>query len=207
MSRHALLMTFLVAGAVGGCAAPSAVEDFTRVEVASDRATYDLRRIGVLPFGGRDVDGETAALLAETFAAALAGKAQGELRLLTAADLDAIPRSATFERGYTRPETVLALGRRFGLDALIVGDVRRLQWFAPQRLELSLDLLAVETGVPVWHASVELDTGDERVQRALKDWVEHDRSGVADGSRAWQLYLISPRFLAEFAAELVAARW
>ena len=100
--------------------------------------------------------------------------------------------------------TPIELAKRYGLDAVVIGDVRRAQWFPPQRLDLSVDLIAVETGLPIWSGSVDLDSGDERVRTALKRWYRHERRGEDARGETWELYLLSPRLFFEFAAAQTA---
>jgi len=200
-ARGAALALLVLACA---CRTSNSGGELARFHGVSDLETYRLARVAVLPFGGA-VDPERAALLAETFAGAFAQGAEFEVRVLTAHDLDGIPPTPTFERGWTRPETVIELGKRFGLDAVVVGDVRRAQWFPPQRLDVRVELVAVETGASIWSGTVDVDTGDQRARRALKAWYTHDRASGSDRGASWELCLISPRLLAEFTAQVLAS--
>lgn len=189
------------------CATNTSVGEFARFDHASDLNTYTLKRVGVLPFTGTGLEAETARECAEAFASALARESSFEVRVLDPRDLEEVPRSETFRRGWTQPATPIELAKRYGLDAVVVGDVRRAQWFPPQRLDLSVDLIAVETGVPIWSGSVDLDSGDERVRTALKRWYRHERRGEDARGETWELYLLSPRLFFEFAAAQTARGW
>ena len=190
---------------VAGCATSGATSPYARSHRTADLETYDLRRVGVLPFTGTNLDAETARVSAEAFASALARNAEFEVRLLDVRDLEEVPASETFRRGWTHPATPIELARRYGLDAVVLGDVRRAQWFPPQRLEVSVDLIAVETGLPIWTSSVDLDSGDERVRSEMRAWYRHHRRGNDARGEAWELYLLSPRMFFAFAAEQMAA--
>lgn len=186
------------------CATMVDTSPFARSQHASDIESYTLRRVGVLPFTGPGLDVECARVSAEAFASALAREASFEVRLLDVRDLEEVPASETFRRGWTRPATPIELARRYGLDAVVVGDVRRAQWFPPQRLELAVDLIAVETGLPIWTSAVELDSGDERVRTEMRSWYRHQRRGDDARGESWELYLLSPRLFFTFAAEQLA---
>ncbi|MBK7878534.1 MAG: hypothetical protein IPJ77_22995 [Planctomycetes bacterium] len=186
------------------CATNTSVDGFARFDHATDLDTYSLKRVGVLPFTGTGLEASTARDCAEAFASALAREANFEVRVLDPRDLEEVPKSETFRRGWTHPATPIELAKRYGLDAVVIGDVRRAQWFPPQRLDLSVDLIAVETGVPIWSGSVDLDSGDERVRTALKRWYRHERRGDDARGETWELYLLSPRLFFEFAAAQTA---
>ncbi|MFO1011736.1 MAG: hypothetical protein U1F29_16870 [Planctomycetota bacterium] len=204
MNRSLLLAAACALALATSCATSTSVGEFARFERASDLHTYTLKRVGVLPFTGAGVDASTSREYAEAFASALAREASFEVRLLDVGDLDGVQKSETFRRGWTHPSTPVELARRYDLDAVVVGDVRRAQWFPPQRLDLSVDLLSVETGVPIWSGSVDLDGGDERVRTALKRWYRHERRGEDARGESWELYMLSPRLFFEFAATQTA---
>lgn len=193
--------------AFGGCAGLGGAPSLVRVDRASDLGTYTLRRVGVLPFSGEGIEPDEGRAQAEAFASALAREAGFEVRLLDEDDLDEVPPSETFRRGWTRPATSLELARRYGLDAVVVGEVRRAQRFPPQRLDVSVDLIAVETGLPVWTAAVELDAGDQRVRDALERWYRDERQGERSRGERYELYLLAPRLFFEFASAEIARGW
>lgn len=190
-----------------GCATFSSDRELVHFQSTSDLSSYELRRVAVVPFGGDALADEGAREFSNIFASALARQMPFEVIVLNERDLAEVPRSETFRRGWTKPETMITLGRRFGVDGILIGDVRRAQWFPPQRLDLSVDLLAVETGVPVWSASVALDAGDQDTRKSIERWYRHERSGEGAKGESWELYLISPRLLAEFAAAQIARWW
>ena len=204
MSARALLLLAALAP-LAGCAADKAeVSALARSRVAADYATYRVRRVGVLPFRGVALPPDDARAMQDAFAQALAREAGFEIVTLGPADLEEVPESEPLRRGYVRPETVLAIGRRYDVDAIVAGTVREARPFAPQRLAVDLDLVASETGLPIWSAGVALDAADARTRAALERWHATRRAGGA-GGEAWDLTLISPRRFAEFAAAEVAA--
>lgn len=202
--RSALVPSLALLAFASACRTSHSGAHLARFHAVSDLDTYHLARVAVLPFSGA-VDPEQAALLATTFAGAFSQSADFEVRVLTARDLDGIPATPTFERGWTRPETVIELGRRFGLDAVVVGDVRRAQWFPPQRLDVRVELVAVETGASIWSGTIDVDAGDQRARRALETWYAHDRAHAGERTGSWEIGLISPRLFAEFTAQMLAS--
>jgi len=191
--------------ALAACASKRlAVGNLARARVATDYASYRLVRVGLLPFRGAGVAPEQGRLLQAAFAQSIGAAARFEIVALDDADLEEVPASEPLRRGWTKPATVLALGRRYDLDALLVGTVTDAQAFAPQKLGLEIDLVATETGIAIWSSAVALDASEARGRQALEAWHAKNRAG-GEGSESWELALISPRRFAEFAAAEVAA--
>src|SRR6185436_11227272 len=110
-----------------------------------------------------------------------------------------VPESEPSRRGSFRPATVLALARRFNLDAVLVGTVTDYQAFAPQRLGLSVDMVGVETGLPIWSAEVTLDASHKPVQECMAGWREEQQASDST-TESLDVYMLSPRRFAQFAA-------
>jgi hypothetical protein len=202
-SLASLALTLLLSG----CALFGREEALVRVDRARDFDTYPLRRVGVLPFGGEGLEPEERRAQAEAFATALAREAGFEVVVLDEHDLDGVPPSEPFRRGWTKPATSLELGNRYGLDGIVIGEIRRAQRFPPQRLDVSVDLIALETGLPIWTAAVELDAGDRRVRDALERWYHDSRRSSDPRGERFELYLLAPRLFFEFASAEIARGW
>lgn len=199
-----LLTLAICAFTLAGCAATQgSVGNLARASVANDYSTYRLRRVGLLPFQGDAISQETATNLQSAFGTAAARHASFEIVPLTLGDLEEVPTSEPFRRGRVKPKTILALAQRFQLDGLLMGTVSEMRVYSPQRLGLEMDLVATETGVPIWSSSVLLDASDERVRRAVEQWHQATRGGDASGERK-DIYLISPARFSQFAAAQLA---
>lgn len=183
----------------------ASVPNLARASVSSDAQSYTLRRVGLLPFQGDGLDSQTAIDMQSAFGTAAARSAAFEIVPLSAADLEEVPSSEPFRRGRIQPRTILALAQRFQLDGLLIGCVSERRVYSPQRLGLEVDLIATETGLPIWSSSVLLDASDDRVRKAVEAWHEHTRGGDESGERK-DIYLLSPARFAQFAAAQVADR-
>lgn len=171
--------------------------------VASDFKSYPLARVGLIPLAGRPLEPDQHEALQDALASELARSSSFEIVVLDALDLEEVPESEPTRRGSFRAETVLALARRYNLDAVFVGTVTDYQPFAPQRLGLSIDMVATETGLPIWSAEVMLDAAQQPVQQTLAAW--HEAQRVSDGANdSLDVYLLSPRRFAQFAAAQIA---
>ncbi len=172
--------------------------DLATARVVNDFDSYQFRRVGLLPFAGRDLTTDRAEILQSAFYAELSRSTDFEIVPLSAADVLEVPHSDPVRKGWYEPETILALARRYRLDGLLVGTAIDVQSFAPQKLSLQLELVSAETGAAVWTAAVHLDGGDERVVRALRARARKTSDEQED------IVLLSPRAFARFAAEEIA---
>lgn len=203
MNARARLAAVLVL-ALGGCASTPKLEArLVHARVTADYATYRVERIGLLPFQGEVADEEQQRALQAAFARSLSRHAAFEVVVLSSADLEEVPASEPLRRGWVQPATVIALGRRYALDGLLCGTIAESQSFTPLKLSIQVDLVAGETGLPIWSAATSLDGGEERVRSALQAWHEGQRN-QATGGESWELALVSPRRFAEFAVEEIA---
>jgi len=195
----------LVALAAPGCrSAPPDPGPLASSVLAADFATYRIARVGLLPFSGRELDPEGAANLQRAFQLELERVMPYELVPLSSGDLDEVRPTSPYLRGRYDPRAILEVARRYRLDALLVGTVTQSQPYPPQALGLELELVATETGQPLWSSSVHLDAGDARVRTRLELWqASHKADG--GGRESVQLTLVSPERFARFAAWEIAS--
>jgi len=199
------LLGLALAAAVSACATTHAdVGNLAHASVTTDFQTYGLRRVGLLPFQGEGLDAESARELQAAFATELSTGSGLEVVPLAQVDLEEVQKSEPFRRGSIKPATVLALAKRFRLDGLFAGTVTDLRGYAPLRLCVDLDLVASETGLSIWSASAQLDASDERVRQGLEQWLQKSRSS-SSAKEGTEIYLMSPRRFAQFAAAQIAA--
>jgi hypothetical protein len=192
------LCALLIAGCVS---APPVPATLGSAEVVSDFDTYELRRVGLLPLmcDGIDPDMQDAietALLTELDAAT-----SFEIVRLDPDDLGEIPRSEPYRKGSYQPGTILSLARRYHLDGLFLATLTDQQFFSPMRLGLQVDLVAAETGLAVWTASVQLDTQRVDVKQSLDAW---SQVHLGESETGTHVAYISPSRLARFAAWQIA---
>lgn len=171
--------------------------------IVADYETYTVRRVGLVPFTGNGLTGEEACELQTTFFTELSRRADFEIVPLTPNDLEEIPGSEPFRAGWIRPRTIIDLSRRFRLDAILIGTMTERQVFTPQRFGAQVDMIASETGVPIWSSIVHIDASDERVRYGMERWFDTSRATYKTGE-TWELALLSPRRFAQYAAYEVA---
>lgn len=183
-------------------AAPRGVPVLGSATVARDFESYPIRRVGVVPFSGADLSPDQSRELSAAVFGELSAVTSYEVVPLAIDDLAEVPSSEPYRRGWYLPETVLGIARRYQLDAILIGTVTDMQCFPPQRLGLSVDMVAAETGMVVWTAAVQLDASQARTRDAIEEWARV-HLGAAEKPE-WELILISPRRFMRFAAFQVA---
>jgi hypothetical protein len=172
-------------------------------DIAEDFSSYELRRVGLLPFQGEGLGAEDAQGLQLSLYSELSQATPFEMVLLTPADLEEIEASEPYRRGWYKPKTIIDIAKRYSVDAVLFGTVMQRLTFPPQVLALSVDVVSAETGLVIWNGRVHLDANDPRVLRGVQLYYEHDADESA-GSPPWQTGLLSPERFARFAAFQIA---
>ena len=194
--------------ALPGCLAPRGgqIPHLASAEVAPDFDTYEIRRIGLLPFEGREVSDTRSRVLQEAFLSEISRSTPWEIVILEPRDLELVAKSEPHRRGWYRPKTLIELARRHSLDAVLFGTVTEERFYPPQLLGLSMDLVSSETGLVIWSSSVHLDATDRRVLSGLQAFYgAADSDTEAGEGMSMKVALISPERFARFAAYQVAS--
>lgn len=167
--------------------------------VSSDFESYALRRVGLTPFVGRDLDPERALDLQRALHAELSQSTPFELVLLDPGDLAELESSDPYHRGWYSPRTIIGLSQRYNLDAVLFGTVSQERFFPPQLLSMQVDMVSAETGLVIWSAAVHLDASDQRVIEGLQVYYANELE-----TEDWRVALLSPERFARFGAFQIA---
>lgn len=205
MTLVRLLLGLSLLLAAGACAAPRVLEmpHLAHAEVSNDFHTYELRRVGLLPFAGEEVTRENGKAIQMGFFSEVSRAAPYEVVLLGHRDLEELEMSEPYRRGWYKPRTIIGISRRYNLDALLFGTVTQQRIFPPQILSLQVDMVSAETGLVVWSSTVHVDASDSRVRDGLQLYFEG--TGDNEERKDWELALLSPERFARFAAYQVAS--
>ncbi len=201
--KHALFALCSLVTVAGCAAVRKTVEPLALVRVAEDRDQFELRRVAILPIESRDLRPDDEQAFQGALALQLGEHLHAEFLLLSRGDAAEIPDNDAFRTGRIEPKAVIGLAQRYNLDGLITVHVTERRTYAPQRLGLEVELTACDTGLPIWNASLRLDAAQQRTLDSLHAWFENER-GSHDVNETVDLYLLSPRRFAEFAAAQVA---
>jgi len=187
---------------LGGCVSPRSrpVPRLATAEVTNDFATYDLHRVGLLPFQGRSIEPSEAADLQMSFLSEMERATPYEIVLLNDTDMEMIDSVSPHRRGWYDSKTIIELSKRYNLDGILFGNVTESRFFSPQLLSLSVELVASETGLVIWSSSVHLDAGDPRVRDGIQAFY-----GTEEQPDAWRVALLSPERFSRFAAYQIAS--
>lgn len=205
--RRSTFLAALCLGALSSCAAlqgpPSMPPTLARSRSSADFASYPLQRVGLLPLASDVREEARLRELQQSLAFELSRTAPFEVVLLGEADLAEVTQPSAHQRGTYSPHTILTAARRFRLDALLVGTVTHFESYAPLALGVKLELVPVETGLPIWAADLDLDTSEARVRESIDVYQARrlDAGGSADDA---SVVLLSPRSFLRFAAGEVA---
>jgi len=195
----------LLAGALclGGCLSLRAprMPSLANAVVSSDFQSYAVRRVGLLPFTGRNLTPEQGVDLEHAFHTELAQSTPFEIVLLDAADQAELEASDPYRRGWYKPKTIIGLSQRYSLDAVLFSTVSQERFFPPQLLSLQCDLVSAETGLVIWSGNVNLDAADPRVLEGLQIYYGKEE----EDDQSWRVALLSPERFARFAAFQIAS--
>lgn len=196
------LLCLIACASVGCVAADGRASELAHAEADSDFESYHLRRVGLVPFAGKTLDREHARMLQAAFLHEFAINTPFEIVMLEESAMQEVVSSEPYRRGRLKPLTVLELSRRYSLDGILMGTVTHVNAYPPQVLGVEMDLIACETGLPIWSSRVQMDASDVRVRNGLAEYArEQERTGDPRGAA---LALISPTRFARFAAHQVA---
>ena len=198
-----VLALCLVAGVALGCmSSKNTSRELAQAEADSDFESYHLRRVGLVPFAGQTVDREHARMLQAAFLHEFSVNTTFEVVMLEENAMVEVAESNPYRRGRLKPMTVLELSRRYSLDGILMGTVTHMNAYPPQMLGIEMDLIACETGLPIWSSRVQMDASDVRVRNGLGEYARaQERTGTPRGD---VLALISPTRFARYAAYEVA---
>lgn len=185
--------------ALFSCAGPSTVPPMGSARITTDFATYDIRRVGVVPFQaleGLRLGRHEVGAIETNFHSEFSSGTSFDLVPLRGADLGEVLPPDPFRHGWYAPDTVRTLRNRYRLDALLVGTITSRRIISPQVLGIQLDLVSCETGATIWSSSIVLDASKEETRDAIAIWTQNEL-GEKDGG---EITLLSPRRFARFAA-------
>jgi hypothetical protein len=120
-----------------------------------------------------------------------------------AADASSKPSEGPKKTGRVDVATIIELGRRYGVDAVLFGSLDHYRPYAPPLLGISASLIDVQTGLIIWEIRDFLDASDRATEVAMKEFfaveLAKDQTVMDE-----ELLAVSPLWFAKFAARRVA---
>ena len=171
-----------------------------------ERDLHSVRRVMVLPFDIADgIDADTFPLRA-TF--------MQELQKLGAFEIVPLPDRAEEDReiqksvvrGRLSSDAVVALCKRYQLDAVLMGTVTSYRPYKPPHLGLKVQMLSIHSASTIWAAD---GTWDATETASLDDIQHYSRSYASkeESLHGWEFLLISPTRFAAFVAHRIVGTW
>ena len=165
-----------------------------------------VRRIVVLPFSSSPGVLADEQLVRTTFTSELAKTHRFRLLSLpeAAPEDDMIIEAA--RRGTLSIEAMVALGRRYDIDGILLGEITAYRPYQPPQLGLHMQLLSMHSASVVWATECIYDTADARVQEDIKHFAA---SFLAkdESMHEWRINMLSPRKFATYVAHRLATTW
>lgn len=171
-----------------------------------DRDLHSVRRVMVLPF---DV---SAGVDADTFP--IRTTFLQELQKLGAFEIVPLPDRAeedkeiqkSIVRGRLSTDAVVALCKRYQLDAVLMGTITAYRPYKPPHLGLKVQMLSIHSASTVWAAD---GTWDASETASIDDLQHYSRSYATkeESMHGWELTLISPTRFAAFVAHRIVGTW
>lgn len=113
---------------------------------------------------------------------------------------------AALRRGQTALDALVALGRRYRLDGVVLSTITSYRAYPPAHLGMRLQMLSLHSGTKVWAAEGLYDVSE---QATLDDVQHYARSYLATEAsmHGWQINTLAPSRFAAFVAHRLMATW
>lgn len=113
---------------------------------------------------------------------------------------------AALRRGQLAIDALVALGRRYRLDGVVLGTITSYRAYPPAHLGMRLQMLSLHSGARVWAAEGQYDAAETAT---LDDMQNYARSYLAAEAsmHGWEINLVAPTRFAGFVAHRLVATW
>jgi len=201
------LLLALALLALAGCAQP--LEDLQeavtrrnpppppRVIVYRSRILPNATRLRVLVLPFRHLDPSASRAVTSAFVLELEKSQMFEVISPYGQAAPVLDEVRTWQEGGLDVRGLIAVRRRLGVDALVLGHVLDYRPFDPQILSLRVQIVSTRTGAVLGGAEACFDARESGVQAAMKCFHEHRLEGP-DRPSDWRLLLASPWHYAQF---------
>lgn len=211
MSRLMLLLLVLVSALpLGGCKllrrAPWAGKPLPPLVAFRDVGVEHglVRRILALPLHDESGQGIGTEVVSQALRDEIAKLNRFSLVRPNSSDARLMPSEGPQRTGRIPVRSLINLGRRYGVDAVMYGSVKRYRPYSPPVLGMIVQLIDIETGKVVWSAQELLDATDARTAVSMRYFFE-DETAADETVFDYDIMSTSPEWFAKFAAHRIAA--
>ncbi|MBI4880125.1 MAG: hypothetical protein HY812_10780 [Planctomycetes bacterium] len=163
-----------------------------------------VRRVLALPLADESGQGAGTLVVSEALRDEILKLGRFTVVQPTASDAMLRPAEGPQRTGRIPVRSIIELGRRYGVEAVLFGSVTHYRPYAPQALAISAQLIDVQTGKIVWSVSDFVDGSDAQAVRSM-EWYFADEAATGETVFGPEIMNTSPRWFARFAASRIAA--
>ncbi|MBK6939975.1 MAG: hypothetical protein IPH13_07185 [Planctomycetes bacterium] len=171
--------------------APTAYRDGT-VDFAA------VRRVLALPLYDESEQGDATTLLSRTLGEELSRLRRFDVVVPSSSDASLKSGEAPHRLGQVPIQSIIELGRRYSVDAVVFGTISEYRPYAPPRVALKLSLVDTQTGRVLWQVDDFIDASDARTAHSMRKFFD----GVIDDQNTEfgdELLVTSPEMFARYA--------
>lgn len=208
---RALPIALLLAAAVApGCRMLRHMPFFAGKPLPAPRAFKDenldyglLQRVLALPLVDESGFGTRSDVVSDSLRDEL--NRLGRFRVVRPSASDSMlkPGDGPHNSGRIPVATMIELGQRYGVDAVLFGTISHYRPYAPPALGMSVSLIDVQTGRILWSVTDFVDGSDQRCAVSMK-WYFEDETATDETVFGSELMHTSPRWFARFASQRIA---
>lgn len=160
-----------------------------------------IRRVLLLPFE-YNVDREAIIdEVTEAFAVELRKIGSFEVVVPSGNKTKLAPEHEIWDKGSINLSTLLALRKKYDVDAIVFGNITHYRPYEPMLLGVKAGMISTDTGTVVWSADGVFDSNENEVAELVKHYFEstHQKNALY----GWKLILLSMRRYSQFVANQI----
>lgn len=162
---------------------------------------FHIRRVLLLPFE-YNIDREAVIdEVTEAFSVELRKIGSFEVILPPGSKTTRNQEYEIWVKGSINLKTILALRKKYDVDAIIFGNITHYRPYEPMLLGVKLGMISTDTGEVIWSADGVFDSNENEVAKLVKYYFEstHQKSALY----GWKLILLSMRRYSQFVANQI----
>ena len=163
-----------------------------------------VRRILALPLVDQSGHGAPARLVSDALGDSIAKLRRFQVVRPRSDDASLKSDSGPIGSGKIPVSTIIELGRRYGVDAVLFGEISQFRPYTPPSLGIGASLIDVHTGKVLWSVTDFVDASDAQTSVSMRLWFE-EKAATDDTVYDERLVSTSPRWFARFATDRLAS--
>ncbi|MFH0944931.1 MAG: hypothetical protein V2A76_07010 [Planctomycetota bacterium] len=162
-----------------------------------------VHRVLALPLADESGFGTQSDVVSESLRDEIGRLGQFSVVRPSASDAMLKPGDGPHNTGRIPVATIIELGRRYGVDAVLFGAIFHYRPYSPPALGMEVSLVDVQTGRVLWTVRDSVDGSDKRCAVSM-EWFFEDEIETDETVFGSDLMHVSPHWFARFAAHRIA---